>query len=92
MSVRKPVFLARESYRLRRVMDLARLLPVFGLFFYLLPLLWGGGDTGGAVVFIFGIWVVLVGGAALLAHRLASVTTSGSGGAHTGEEGRDGSV
>ncbi len=36
---RPPEFLERSSYRLRRLMDAARLLPVFGLILLLLPLM-----------------------------------------------------
>ncbi len=61
-------FLARDSYRLRRLMDAARLLPVLGLVLFLLPLL-RGSDTPDAVatpataqeaVFLFLVWGGLV--------------------------------
>jgi hypothetical protein len=64
------MFLARAVYRIRRLRDAARLLPVVGLFLLLLPLLWDGDQGGGAVVFVFVIWALLIGGAALLAPAL----------------------
>lgn len=66
---RPPMFLARAVYRIRRLRDAARLLPVVGLFLLLLPLLWDRGG-GGAVVFVFVIWGLLIGAAALLSPAL----------------------
>lgn len=49
---REPLFLARQTYRRRRVADAARLLPVLGgALLFMLPLLGGAagaGDGGGA--------------------------------------------
>ncbi|GLS87193.1 hypothetical protein GCM10010873_21670 [Cypionkella aquatica] len=45
---RAPLFLARAVYRQRRWRDAARLLPIFGLFLLLLPLLWGEGSGAGS--------------------------------------------
>ncbi len=71
---RPPLFLARAVYRIRRLRDAARLLPVVGLFLMLMPLLWGGDGGndrgGGAVVFVFVVWALLIAGAALLAPAL----------------------
>ena len=67
-----PVFLARRGYRLRRLRDAARLLPVAGAFLLSLPLLWGGGSTGGGILFIFGVWAALILAAALLSRPLAA--------------------
>jgi hypothetical protein len=59
-----PVFLERDSYRQRRVRDAARMLPVLGSVLWLLPLLWPKGADGvrnsQALIFVFGVWVVLV--------------------------------
>ncbi|WP_338016070.1 hypothetical protein [Meridianimarinicoccus roseus] len=77
----KPLFLARQSYRRRRVIDAARLLPVFGTVLFLVPILW---DLAGpqAVdpaapprlaergLYLFAVWGALVLGAAILARRL----------------------
>lgn len=67
-----PVFLERRSYRQRRLVDAARLLPLAGALLWLVPLLWpqdGGPDvaqqipavpTSSAIIYIFGIWIILV--------------------------------
>ncbi|WP_050930321.1 hypothetical protein [Aestuariivita boseongensis] len=72
MSARRPsVFLERETYRRRRIMDAARLLPILGLALFAIPLLWPTPDTAGpetdpvpmstAVLYIFGVWAFLIG-------------------------------
>ncbi len=73
----KPLFLARPSYRRRRLRDAARLLPVFAILFLILPLLWqaptaGPRATGGDVIYFFGIWVLLIGVAATFAPGLSA--------------------
>jgi len=71
---RRPVFLARRSYRQRRLGDAARLLPLAAGVLMILPLLWRGpgGDPGTATVmiYIFGLWVVLVALTALISRHL----------------------
>lgn len=73
-----PVFVERQTYRQRRVMDAARMLPILGAFLWLLPLLWfssgGGPATSRAVLYIFGVWCLLIVGAALLSKGLRDVT------------------
>ena len=63
-----PLFLERRSYRQRRLMDAARLLPLLGVLLWLIPLLWPQRDPAGevaavstssAILYIFGVWVVL---------------------------------
>jgi hypothetical protein len=81
-----PVFLARTGYRLRRVMDAARFLPVVGAFLFMLPLLWGGGPTGGGIVYVFVVWFGLIVSAVLLSRPLRR---SMSGGSETTKEGQD---
>jgi len=71
----RPVFLARQGYRRRRVMDAARALPVLGAFLVLIPLLWSGEDGGDAatrvgVVYLFMIWAGLIVSAGWLARYL----------------------
>lgn len=75
MKPQRPVFLARQGYRRRRLMDAARALPVLGAFLFLIPLLWSGEDGGGAptrvgVVYLFIIWAVLIASAGWLARYL----------------------
>jgi hypothetical protein len=68
-----PLFLARRSYRFRRLMDAVRLLPVVGLAFWMVPLLWpvpgdapsvGGAEpvvlTSQAVRYIFWVWLGMI--------------------------------
>lgn len=66
-----PVFLERQSYRQRRMMDAIRLLPLLGLGLWMVALLWpvpessaaGGGPsvpTSAALTYIFGVWMGLV--------------------------------
>ena len=69
---RQPPFLARKTYRRRRMMDAARLLPLLGIFLFLLPILWQPRltpepDTVHGVVYLFGAWTVLVIAARVLA-------------------------
>ncbi len=72
---RQGLFLARESYRQRRLRDVARMLPVVGAVFWLFPLLWrrdadGTGGTAAAVAFVFAGWLVLIVATALIARRI----------------------
>ncbi|MEP5730979.1 MAG: hypothetical protein ABJL67_16605 [Sulfitobacter sp.] len=68
---RGPVFLERQSYRLRRMLDAIRLLPFLGILLWMVPLMWplpeGGveGSTGAmpmsvALQYLFGVWIGLV--------------------------------
>lgn len=73
---RGPLFLPRPEYRKRRLVDAARLLPVFGGFLVLLPILWApvggqGSETARDGIYLFVIWAALVGLAAWLAPGLA---------------------
>lgn len=70
--MRPPLFLARAVYRRRRLRDAARLLPFAGLFALLLPALRpASGQAGGDAVYVFAVWAVLIGAAAVLAPGLA---------------------
>ena len=60
-----PPFLARESYRLRRLMDAARFLPAFGFVLMLLPLMREDPATGTASAasegaYLFVVWLLLI--------------------------------
>ncbi len=58
---RQPLFLERESYRKRRLIDAARLLPVLGFLALCLPILWAENRlTSGGVIYLFGIWIGLI--------------------------------
>ena len=72
---RQGLFLARESYRQRRLRDAARMLPVVGTVCWLIPLLWrrdgaAHGGTAAAVAFVFVAWLVLIVATALIARRI----------------------
>ena len=68
----EPLFLERRSYRRRRLMDAARLLPFAGAGIFLLPVLWAGKwSMIGGIAFIFGAWILLIACAALLSRLLA---------------------
>lgn len=69
----QPVFLERSTYRRRRMMDAARLLPVIGALLFLVPLLWQSGEestTARGFTYVFVIWAVLIVAAGWLSRRL----------------------
>jgi hypothetical protein len=76
-----PLFLARAMYRRRRLRDVARLLPLVGLFLLLLPLLWAPETEARLgsvdVLYFFGIWLILIGAAASLAPGLSKGEPAG---------------
>ena|SRR6056297_1631008 len=74
----KPLFVARQSYRRRRLIDAARALPVLGALLFALPILWsrpslpeearvGLAERG---LYIFAVWLLLVAAAALVSRPL----------------------
>lgn len=70
----EPVFLARETYRRRRLIDAMRFLPVLGAAFFLVPMLGSGAATRSTALgglYIFGIWAGLIVLGALMTRRLA---------------------
>lgn len=69
-SPREPLFLARQSYRRRRVEDAARLLPLMGVVLFLLPLMVGGAIGNVRLAFVFSSWFFLILFAMLLARHL----------------------
>lgn len=70
-----PLFLARESYRRRRLGDAARLLPFLGLALLMLPALWQ--TTAAAMVYIFTVWAILIVLVAILSPRLLATEPDG---------------
>ena len=69
MRVEAGGFLERRSYRRRRITDGLRLLPIFGLWLFMVPLLWPGATaqlTGlsvsmsSALIYIFAVWSTLI--------------------------------
>ncbi|MCF6234605.1 MAG: hypothetical protein L3J36_16135 [Rhodobacteraceae bacterium] len=65
------LFLERQSYRRRRLVDVARLLPLLGVLLLLVPLLWQGKGEGletpisTAITYVFAVWALLILGAGL---------------------------
>lgn len=81
MASGRPLFLGRQTYRLRRVMDAARLLPILGFFFFLLPILWGNGpsvarSTATDALYLFLVWPLLILAAFVIARVLAPVVSA----------------
>ncbi len=77
---RPPVFLERATYRRRRMMDAARILPVVGFLLILLPVLWtrhDGAGIAGEAIYLFALWAGLVLGAAALAAPLRRAQAQG---------------
>ena len=71
-----PLFLARQTYRRRRIMDAARLAPVLGLILFFFPVLWATGTavsgTAEGLVYLFAVWSGLILLAALISSRLSA--------------------
>ena len=67
----EPLFLARESYRRRRLGDAARLLPWVGGALFLLPVMFTRQvGTAAAGLYLFGAWTALIVLAAVISRRL----------------------
>jgi hypothetical protein len=74
-----PIFLQRASYRQRRLRDAARLMPFVGLVLWAIPLSWQTGEEGADVgtsglLYVFGVWVLLILLTAALASRIKGDT------------------
>ena len=70
-----PLFLERQSYRRRRLIDFIRMLPVIGAVLWAIPLLWRSGpdsdvSTSVAIIYLFGVWLGMVVLSAVLAKLL----------------------
>jgi len=64
----RPLFLARRTYRRRRLMDIGRLMPFVGAFLFFLPVLWAGSArTGAGLIYLFAAWGLLIVALACLA-------------------------
>jgi hypothetical protein len=76
-------FLERKSYRQRRLVDGARLLPFAGAVGFLIPLMWpadvsSGADTARGGLYLFAVWFLLIAAAFALARRLRGPETENS--------------
>jgi hypothetical protein len=56
----EPLFLARRTYRQRRMMDAARLMPWLGIVLFAVPLLWHDAATAQGLLYLFGAWLFLI--------------------------------
>ncbi len=82
-----PQFLDLKSYRRKRLIDAAKLLPILGAAALLFPLpfffvdMTGGGPAKGdatvLAIYFFGAWLVLIVAALVLAHALKDPATGG---------------
>lgn len=71
-----PIFLERERYRMRRLMDAARLAPVLAAFLFLLPLMWSASEavkTASVLVYMFAAWGLLTAVTAFLSRKLHKI-------------------
>jgi len=94
---RQPLFLARQGYRRRRMIDAALLLPMLGVFLIVLPILWtpqdaGDSETAREGIYLFLVWLGLIVAAFALARGLRPVieADAGEGGDGTGAPDRSG--
>ncbi|SMD11702.1 hypothetical protein [Primorskyibacter flagellatus] len=74
---RPTIFVEKQTYRMRRIMDAARLVPLLGVVLFAIPLLWPRGPdmgimTSRTILYLFGVWVVLI----LVTMRLSYVLRS----------------
>lgn len=72
---RPQLFVERDIYRRRRLLDAARVLPVLGFLLLLLPVLWartGAMGIAGETIYVFVLWGLLIVATALLSRALAS--------------------
>lgn len=90
------VFLERRSYRMRRVMDAQRLMPILGIVLWLVPALWptqyeishgtAAPDAAPvamsvAILYVFAVWCVLIGLSAWISWWLSRNRDAGETGA-----------
>lgn len=87
------LFLEKRSYRMRRLLDLAKVLPIIGFLLWMVPLMWSAPaeetatmGTGEALAYIFGVWAFLVLAALLLWFRTRDI----AGGEGEGKEPAEG--
>ncbi len=68
-----PLFLARQSYRRRRLGDAARTIPVLAAVLFTLPVLWAEDAlTHVGLIYLFTVWVCLIVVMALITRRLGT--------------------
>ncbi len=71
------LFLEKQSYRRRRLADAAKLLPVLGVILLYLPILWADdARTASGLIYVFGVWALLIVVMWLVSTRLSKAVTS----------------
>lgn len=66
-----PVYLARASYRQRRLRDVMRVLPFVGFLAWIMPTMAGILPASSTVgLYIFAVWMILIASSALINRRL----------------------
>lgn len=72
-----PLYLARASYRQRRLRDVIRILPIAGFFAWILPVMSGQVPATSAVgLYIFAGWIVLILASAIVTSSLRPDTNT----------------
>lgn len=77
---KQPLFLERQSYRRRRLVDASRVIPIFGLCLFLVPLIWPAIEEPNLAargIYIFVVWIGLVVATGLISYRLKSRERTG---------------
>ncbi len=70
----QPLFLARRSYRRRRLIDALRLVPILGGLLFMVPVLGASGHPGASfrgAIYLFSSWALLILLTAFLARRVS---------------------
>ena len=74
---KQAIFVQQRTYRRRRMADAARMLPIFGIILFIIPLLWidrdagsGSTRTAAVMIYLFVVWAALTGIAGVLSRRL----------------------
>lgn len=78
---RSSVFLERQTYRRRRLIDWIKMLPLIGMVLWLVPLLWPTEgehmvSSADAIIYVFAIWFILVLAKAISARALKGAQSS----------------
>lgn len=86
---REPIFLERHTYRRRRLIDAARIVPVLGGVLFLAPVLnlsAGSGSTVAGSGYLFGVWALLIVLSFVLTRRIARTNAEAEREAPPGED------
>lgn len=71
------VFLERQSYRRRRLIDAVKLIPVLGMVLFVLPVLWAGnGLTSRGLLYLFSAWGALIIAMAVLSRLITQAVSA----------------